>query len=111
MSDEDFYIYRRCLPHWRLGGATYFITWRVEPLQADLAPEERTLVVSALRYFDDEPYELTAHVVMNDHLHALVKPLRNNRLQDILHSWKSYTTWAFQRTTGRVGSVWQEEYF
>ena len=111
MADPAFYMYRRRLPHWRLGGATYFGTWRLQRGQPDLTPAERTLVVSAIKHFEHERYELTAFVVMNDHVHVLVTPLGAHGLEDITHSWKSYTTHCFQQRTGRHGSVWLDESF
>ena len=110
MLKPDFYVYERRLPHWRLHGATYFVTWRRAEGQPDLTPEERTHVVAALRHFDGERYTLTAFVVMNDHTHALVAPEPNFRLQDLVHSWKSFTAHTLRRG-GRQAPVWQDEYF
>ena len=104
-------MYRRRLPHWRLSGATYFVTWRLQRGQPDLTPAERTVVVSAIKHFEHQRYELTAFVVMNDHAHVLVTPLGEHALADITHSWKSYTTHCFQQRTGRQGSVWLVESF
>ena len=97
MLKSDFYLYERRLPHWRLRGATYFVTWRLADGQRDLTPEERTLASSALRHFDGQRYELCAFVVMNDHIHTLVTPLPNHQLQDLVHSWKSFTAHALRR--------------
>lgn len=108
---EQFTVYRRNLPHWRLAAATYFVTWRLHKAQADLSPEERDVVVSALGHFDGERYQLFAYVVMNDHVHAIVKPLGDSRLEQILHSWKSFTVRQLRRERGRIGSVWQDESF
>ena len=104
-------LYRRRLPHLRSDGATYFVTWRLEHGQAELTPDERSVVASTLRHFDTKRYELLAYVIMNDHVHVLVHPLGVTRLQDVLHSWKSYTANRFQDQFMRVGRVWQEEYF
>ncbi len=89
----------------------YFVTWRVRRGQARLAPPERTAVVSALRHFAGQRYELSAWVVMDDHVHVLVQPLGDFKLRDILHSWKSYTGSLLQKGRGRKGSIWQDEYF
>ena len=107
----SFDSYRRRLPHLRSAGATYFVTWRLEPGQAELTPDERSVVANALPYFDGRRYELLAYVVMNDHVHVLVSPLGATRLQDVLHSWKSYTANQLQSAFGRFGRIWQEEYF
>ena len=103
--------YRRRLPHWRLSNATYFVTWRLSPGQAELSSEERSLVVNALRHFDTIRYHLLAFVVMNDHVHVLVQPMNNFALEAITHSWKSFTANQAQRVHGRKGSLWQDESF
>ena len=111
MDADTVHIYRRRLPHWRLPGATYFVTWRLAEGQRPLMPEERTVVADAFHFFDQQRYELSAYVVMDDHVHVIVTPLAHARLQDIYHSWKSYTARHFQRGSGRRGRVWQQEPF
>jgi len=49
------------------------------------------VIMLALQHFDGERYELYACVVMDDYVHALVKPLEDYRLQKLVHSWKSFT--------------------
>jgi len=75
MTDEVV-VYRRRLPHWRLTGSVYFVTWRLAPSQTELTPEERVVTMSALRHFDGNRYELYASVVMHDHVHVLFNPWR-----------------------------------
>ncbi len=104
-------MYRRRLPHWRSLGATYFVTWRLHTGQRDLIDQERDLVVAAMRRFDRTRYDLLAFVVMNDHVHAVVTPLGRYRLQDIVHSWKSFTANRLQRSSDRAAQVWQHESF
>ena len=101
--------YSRRLPHWRLTGSAYFITWRLQEGVALLTPEERGIVVSAIRHFKDKRYELYAYVVMDDHVHVALRPLTGFELHKITHSWKSFTAKQLQDTTGRVGQVWQHE--
>lgn len=104
-----FHMYRRKLPHWRMRGATYFVTWRLKKGQVELAAEERTLVADALQHFDRQRYNLWAYVVMNDHVHTLVTPWEPHSLQAIIHSWKSFTANRLQRTGRRCGKIWQDE--
>lgn len=103
--------YRRRLPHFRLEGATYFVTWRLSPGQCDLTPDERSLVQSAIRHFEAQRYHLLAWVVMNDHCHVLVQPFDDWTLERILHTWKSFTTNRLQRAYERLRCVWQDESF
>ena len=103
--------YRRRLPHWRADEAIYFVTWRLGQAQPELNPSERDLVTSALKHFEGKRYQLMALVVMNDHVHALLTTVEPYRLEDVIHSWKSFTANRMQRDHGRRGQVWQEEYF
>ncbi len=99
------------MPHWRLSGSVYFVTWRLGPAQAELTADERGLIMSALQHFDGHRYELYACVVMPDHVHVLLKPLGNYQVERIVHSWKSFTAHKFQKECGREVPIWQEEYF
>jgi REP element-mobilizing transposase RayT len=110
-SEEDLVIYRRRMPHWRLEGSVYFVTWRLAPSQIKLSPEEREVILTALKYFDSLKYRLFAGVVMHDHVHVLVKPFENHQLQNLVHSWKSFTAHKFCRDFGRSAPIWQGEYF
>jgi hypothetical protein len=67
--------------------------------------------MAALRHFDGDRYELYACVMMDDHVHVLIKPLGKHILQNIVHSWKSFTAHKFRRDYGREPGMWQEEYF
>jgi putative transposase len=108
----ELQICRRRLPHWRLPGSVYFVTWRLHPNQArELSPAERSAVAEAIKHFDGERYVLHAWAVMNDHAHALVQPLAEWALSQILHSWKSFAANRLQREFGREGAVWQDESF
>ncbi len=109
MGQGVFYRYRRRLPHWRLPGAVYFVTWRLHRRQRALDPFERGLIVDALRHFDAHRYDLSGYVVMNDHVHVLLSPRRNHELQSILHSWKSFTAHQLRKISGRTAPVWQDE--
>ncbi|MGH7734488.1 MAG: hypothetical protein ACREOE_12510, partial [Gemmatimonadales bacterium] len=79
MPDARFY--RRDLPHWRVEGACYFVTFRVNRKQTDLAFEERTVVQETLLYRAGTTHRLDAHVIMNDHVHVLVWPGTQVRLE------------------------------
>jgi REP-associated tyrosine transposase len=103
--------YRRRLPHWRDDCATYFVTWRLAEAQPDLGSSERDLVASALKRFEGQRYQLMTFVVMNDHVHVLLNTMEPCRLEDLVHSWKSFTANRMQRDHGRRGRVWQDEYF
>jgi REP element-mobilizing transposase RayT len=109
--DEKLTIYKRRLPHWCMSGAVYFITWRLFPTQPELMHDERSVVASALKHFDGSRYALFAYVVMHNHVYVLVEAREKYPLQDIVHSWKSYTANSLQREFGRKDRIWQDEYF
>ena len=68
-------------------------------------------VESALQHFDGERYWLGGYVVMPNHVHALVRPLMDHTLSNILHSWKSFTAHQLNEATGRTGHLWEDESF
>ena len=111
MAASNLTFYRRNLPHVRMDGAVYFITWRLHDGQTVLTFAEREDVAAALRHFDNARYRLHAYVVMDNHVHVMVEPIDGNKLEDVLRSWKSFSANRFQRQTGRHGAVWQREYF
>jgi putative transposase len=108
---KEFTTYRRKLPHWRLQGSVYFVTWPLAKTQPLLHPEERGLVADSIRHFDGQRYKLLAYVIMDDHVHVLVLPHEEISLEDILHSWKSFTAKRLRRSWKRSSPIWQDEYF
>ena len=92
-------------------GATYFVTWSLAPGQPKLAHGERDLIASAIKYFDNVRYAVSAFVVMDDHCHVLFAPHEGFDFSAIIHTWKSFTSNQLQRKLGRKGSIWMQEYF
>jgi REP element-mobilizing transposase RayT len=155
MPVHSGYHSRGYLPHLKVNGATYFVTfrladslprevlerleaWRADQLRRTNASErvqletefslkldayldvgsgecwlrdERVarLVAGALRHFNDARYQLHAWVLMPNHVHALVQPLPRNSLEEILHSWKSFTASRANELLERRGAFWQHE--
>jgi len=110
-TNPELEIYHRRLPHWRLEGRTYFITWRLHSKQKPLTPSEKDLVASALRHFEGTRYSLFAFVVMDDHVHILFSLMERFELKSILHSWKSFTGHKLSSDFKRPAPVWQDESF
>jgi len=108
---ESYRFYRRRLPHWREKGSIYFVTWRTGKGRLRLASPERAEVVSAIKHFEGFRYELYAYVVMDDHVHVVVRPFEENELESIVSSWKSFSAHRIQSIRKSRGSVWQREYF
>ncbi len=67
------------------------------------------IVANALKHFDGKRYILDEWVVMPNHVHVLVKPKGDNKLSDILHSWKSFTANEINKIEGRSGQLWMHE--
>jgi REP element-mobilizing transposase RayT len=74
-------------------------------------PEIASIVNTAIRYFNNDRYELLAWTIMPNHVHVLLKLLGNHVLSAILHSWKSFSSNEANRMLARTGEFWQREYF
>jgi len=69
------------------------------------------VVVDNLHHFHANRYELEGFVVMPNHVHVLVTLAPGEKLQDVLHSWKSFTAKKINALLGAEGELWQDEYF
>ncbi len=69
------------------------------------------IVSLALRHFDGERYVMQSFAVMPNHVHVLFRPLGLWKIEDILHSWKSYSANEINRVLHRTGRVWMEDYW
>jgi REP element-mobilizing transposase RayT len=74
-------------------------------------PKIFRLVESVLNFFNGQRYFLGEYVVMPNHVHALVQPLDDHRLDHILHSWNSFSAKQIVKMTGSRGRVWHRESF
>jgi putative transposase len=107
MPDEDLKIKRRNLPHWRVPGAAYFVTFRVA--SGELTRAERDVVFRHIRSGDGRFYRLLAVVVMPDHVHILLEPLTGYDLSRISKGIKGVSAKLINDLRGSRGSVWQDE--
>ncbi|RBP40575.1 transposase IS200 family protein [Roseimicrobium gellanilyticum] len=69
------------------------------------------MMSNSMLHFHGKRYELGAHCVMPNHVHAVFRPLDNHSLDDVLHSWKGYTADQMNQMLSRKGSVWVQESF
>jgi REP element-mobilizing transposase RayT len=74
-------------------------------------PEIADLILSAMKHFDRDRYTLHAWSIMPNHVHAIVQPHGEQKLEKILYSWKSFTAKKANELLGRSGGFWQEEYY
>jgi len=74
--------------------------------------EIASLVAGVLRHFHEQRYLLGAWVVMPNHVHAVVWPMPNNLLSDIVKNWKGYSAREANKILGRTNTpFWQREPF
>jgi REP element-mobilizing transposase RayT len=74
--------------------------------RADIAD----LVAAAMRHFHENRYLLREWVVMPNHAHAIVWPMPNHLLSDILKSWKQFSSRRAKKIVGmREEPFWQPE--
>ncbi len=119
-SEGVHYTRRRRLPHFEQPWAIYAITISTAA-HRKLTPASRTIVLEALRHFDNSRYTLIAACVMHDHIHMLLQPWvkqQNEReeavfwsLGELMHSIKSFTAKQINKAEGTTGAVWEHERF
>jgi REP element-mobilizing transposase RayT len=111
---DELLIGRRNLPHWRLPGSTYFVTFRLN--KGVLSEDERKIVLDAIKHFHQIRYWVTAAVVLPDHVHLIFKSLADGSgdtfsLSKILQSIKGFSARAINKCRGSEGLLWQDESF
>jgi len=114
MPDRHRFWWRK-LPHLEVTGSTYFITWSLRPNVPPLNPKERKLVLESCLFWHQRRWAVHALVVMPTHVHVLATPLQEThgetaKLEEVMHSMKSYTAHRINEFRGRKGSLWLEEY-
>jgi REP element-mobilizing transposase RayT len=75
--------------------------------------ENSQLVAKAFHHFDGQRYELGAYVIMPNHFHLLIRPFSDaiHPLENILQSWKSYTSRRIVWPDTCRDRLWQRESF
>jgi putative transposase len=111
---SEFHIHKRTLPHWQLGGRTYFITFRsaIGSLTNEALIEIKNIILDG----HSKKYEVLFGVVMLDHVHLLLRPLEKESgiwydLAVIMKGIKGSSARKINISLGRIGTVWQDEYF
>ena len=69
------------------------------------------LTEDSLLFHHTKKYNLTAWVIMPNHIHLLATPFEGIELSAIAHSIKSYTAHEANKLLGRSGQFWQHEPF
>jgi REP element-mobilizing transposase RayT len=104
--------WNKFLPASLFGGfeTVHFATWRISSWQAALSEAERSTVARVLRQRKDQRCRLLAFVVMDDHVHVLVR-CGEVPVDRLVESWKSFSAHALRESHERSGEVWQRETF
>ncbi len=74
-------------------------------------PEVSEIVEQTLLHFDGERYHLGDYVVMPNHVHVIVEPIKGHSLSKIMQSWKGYSARAINKMLQTKGAVWMDESF
>ena len=69
------------------------------------------IVEQAILYYGGEHYRTIAWCVMPNHVHTIFEIHGKCSFDEIMHSWKSYTTHEANKILGRSGKFWFREYF
>lgn len=107
------YDYRRNLPHYQKAGRVVFITFR-KGNRIAFSPEARDTILHHCLHDRGKRYDLHAAVVMPDHVHLLLTPLRDEKgwpysLPTILKLLKGTSARSINKLLNSSGPVWQEE--
>ena len=62
-------------------------------------------------HFEGERSAMVSFVVMPNHVHALFMLLSGWSLENLIHSWKSFSAKRINHRTGQSGVLWQKDYF
>ena len=69
------------------------------------------LMESTLFHYEGRHYRLVRWVIMPNHVHVLIELLPGVALSSILQEWKSSTSHAANKLSGRNGFFWMPEYY
>jgi putative transposase len=108
------YHYRRRLPHFQPENRIFFITCCTY-LRWVLPESARSVVLETCLTGNGRLFRLHGVIVMPDHLHLLLTPLRDQdgafSIPQIMQAIKGSSAHGINKRLGRRGKVWQEESF
>ena len=109
------YNYRRNLPHLQPSRKTFFITFCTAQRWI-LPPAARDIVMETCLRGNGRSYELYALVVMPDHVHVALSPLRDQEgwsytIPAVMQEIKSVSSHRINDELSHSGRVWQAESF
>ncbi|MCD6153497.1 MAG: transposase [Syntrophobacterales bacterium] len=93
-------------PHFDIDGAIYFLTTRLKAKETTLSATERAIVrQTILELAQEDCFKLYAYVVMPDHLHILLKPMKGS-ISGVMKLIKGKSSRKINK-----GVLWQKGYF
>jgi len=109
------YDYRRRLPHYQKSDQTIFVTFR-KLNREPFAASARDVILRHCLHDDGKRFVLHAAIVMPDHVHLLLTPMRDPAgwpyaLAAILKLIKGVSARIVNKLLGSSGPVWQDESF
>ncbi|MBE2203790.1 MAG: transposase [Chthoniobacterales bacterium] len=72
-------------------------------------PPMRQVVVNSLTHFEGARHHMHGLVVMPNHVHLACQPWEGWEMEDLLQSWKGFTSRAIAKMTGQCGRLWQHD--
>lgn len=103
--------HRRHLPHQDLQSGCVFLTWRLHRSHARLSPTERDVAFDVIIRTPPEWCELLTLVVMDDHIHVLVRLTGAKTSRQLAQAWKSIGSRKIALLGWKRPPIWQAEYF
>ncbi len=114
MQDNFYKSPRRRLPHVQIGGRWYFISFNSK--RGPLPEVGKKIVMDTIRHDRGKRYELHLAVVMPDHVHMLIRPLKKGPgkyfdLSEIIKLIKGVSSRRINKLVGASGQLWWDEYY
>ncbi len=109
------YQYRRRLPHYQSDDRALFVTFHTVGF-FPLSDAARDLAFKCCLYVHKKTAWLHAFIVMPEHVHLLMSPLRDGRgelipIRSVLRTIKGVSARRINQLSGRRGAIWDEESF
>ena len=73
--------------------------------------EHHQVISDALHFFDGARYDLDCFVAMPNHVHVVFALRDGYPLEDVMHSWKSFTANQLRKVISQEGPIWQKGYW
>jgi REP element-mobilizing transposase RayT len=107
MQESKLIITQRRLPHWTLQGSTYYVSFHL--MAGELTIKERQIVLEHVKSGNGRFYDLSAAVIMPDHVHLIFKPLGQFDPSRILKGIKGVSARLLNQHRNTIGHIWQDE--